>query len=65
MSSVCVIVKVSLHINDAITPILCVIGVLCGECRGRKGVSTLLNKCVDCEDVNSLLIVTLSEGITS
>lgn len=38
-------------------------GVLCGECRNGMGVSALLNRCVDCGDINALLIVTLSKNV--
>ena len=34
-------------------------GVLCGQCRGDKGVSALLNKCVSCHDASGLLIAGL------
>ena len=36
-------------------------GVLCGQCRGDKGVSTLLNKCVSCHDASGLLLAGLSK----
>ena len=36
-------------------------GVLCGQCRGDKGVSALLNKCVSCHDASGLLIAGLSK----
>ena len=36
-------------------------GYLCGDCRDGKGVSTLLNRCVDCSGVNSILIAALGE----
>ena len=37
----------------------CFTGYLCGECRGDKGFSVLLNKCVSCGYVNTLLIAAL------
>ena len=36
-----------------------IIGYLCGECRGDKGISVLLNKCVSCGYVNIMLIAAL------
>lgn len=51
-----------------VTPIIVIVtiitrylGVLCGECKNGMGVSALLSRCVDCSNINSLLIVTLSE----
>ena len=38
-------------------------GYLCGQCRGNKGVSALLNNCVSCGYVNVLLIVALGNFI--
>ena len=37
------------------------LGVLCGQCRGDKGVSALLNKCVSCHDASGVLIALLSK----
>ena len=36
-------------------------GYLCGDCRDGKGVSALLNNCVDCSNVNSILIAALGK----
>ena len=38
-------------------------GYLCGQCRGDKGVSALLNNCVSCGYVNILLIVALGNSM--
>ena len=38
-------------------------GYLCGQCRGDKGVSALLNNCMSCGYVNILLIVALGNSI--
>ena len=38
-------------------------GYLCGQCRGDKGVSALLNNCVTCGYFNILLIIALGEYI--
>ena len=35
------------------------IGYLCGDCKDNKGVSTLLNRCVDCGDINALVLAAL------
>ena len=40
-----------------------VIGYLCGQCRGDRGVSALLNNCVSCGYVNILLIIALGYSI--
>ena len=60
MDNVCVIVKVLSPLILLIMLSLYMIGVLCGECRDEMGVSALLSRCVDCSNVNALLIVTLS-----
>ena len=39
------------------------IGYLCGDCKGGKGVSALLNCCVDCSNTNGILIAVLSKNI--
>ena len=38
--------------------VMCV-GILCGSCKERNGVSTLLNNCVSCINVGWLLIIIL------
>ena len=38
-------------------------GYLCGDCRDGKGVSALLNNCVDCSNTNSVLIAVLSKNL--
>ena len=35
------------------------VGILCGSCKERNGVSTLLNNCVSCINVGWLLIIIL------
>lgn len=37
------------------------LGTLCGSCRGDRGVSALLNRCVSCSSLSALLILALSE----
>ena len=32
---------------------------MCGDCKDGKGVSALLNNCVDCSNVNGILIAVL------
>ena len=39
------------------------IGYLCGDCKDGKGVSALLNNCVNCNNVNGILIAVLSKPI--
>jgi len=36
-------------------------GYLCGDCRDGKGVSALLNHCVDCSNVFGMLIGVLGK----
>ena len=43
------------------TPSLIILGYLCGDCKDGKGVSALLNRCVDCSNVNGILIAVLSK----
>ena len=38
------------------------VGYLCGDCRDGKGVSTLLNHCVDCSNINILLLAALCKN---
>ena len=42
-------------------PSLIILGYLCGDCKDGKGVSALLNRCVDCSNVNGILIAVLSK----
>ena len=37
------------------------VGVLCGGCTNNTGYSALLNRCVTCEDINTVYIAVLSE----
>ena len=37
-------------------------GYLCGDCRDGKGVSALLNRCVDCSNTNGVFIAVLSKN---
>ena len=39
--------------------LLSCVGYLCGDCKDSKGVSTLLNHCVDCGDINILVLAAL------
>ena len=39
--------------------LLSCVGYLCGDCKDSKGVSTLLNRCVDCGDINALFLAAL------
>jgi len=39
--------------------LITITGYLCGKCRYNKGVSGLLNKCVDCGYENTMLVVAL------
>ena len=43
------------------TLILYTIGYLCGNCRDGKGVSALLNHCVDCSNAYGILIGVLGK----
>ena len=48
--------------KKTLAPLLVIcIGYLCGDCKDGKGVSALLNNCVDCSDVNGILIAVLSK----
>ena len=38
-------------------------GYWCGDCRDGKGVSAVLNHCVDCSNTNSVLIAMLSKNL--
>ena len=36
-------------------------GYLCGDCKDSKGVTVLLNHCVDCNNINLMLLAALCE----
>ena len=44
---------------DSMVAITTTAGVLCGECRDRKGVSALLSRCTTCSSSNGVLIALL------
>ena len=60
IDSVTVIEKVRVIIAYDPTLSLYYVGYLCGDCKDNKGVSALLNHCVDCNDINVVLIGGLS-----
>ena len=41
---------------------LSIIGILCGECKNKLGVSVLLNECVSCDKTNIILIPALGNN---
>ena len=43
--------------------LLSCVGYLCGDCKDSKGVSTLLNRCVVCGDINILVLAALCKCI--
>ena len=36
--------------------IVCIAGILCGQCIDGVGVTALLNKCANCSNTNAILI---------
>ena len=38
------------------------VGYLCGDCKDNKGVSALLNHCVDCTNTNVVLLAVLCKN---
>ena len=41
------------------------LGYLCGDCKDSKGVSSLLNHCVECSDINIVLLAALCKTLTA
>ena len=37
-------------------------GYLCGDCKDSKGVSVLLNHCVNCDNINIVLLAALCKN---
>ena len=50
---------VTWYVHNSIT---LYVGYLCGDCKDNKGVSSLLNRCVDCGDINIIFIAVLCKN---
>ena len=53
------------HTNEKSMDVHLSLGYLCGDCKGSKGVSSLLNHCVECSDINIVLLAALCKTLTA